>query len=73
LLDGESLDIFWTRENLEELRSKDDLEYLYAFFIDVLGDVYKAPFPGVTAKKLLLRRNVTYQLPVANPQSTNTE
>lgn len=63
LNEGESAEVFWTRKNLEELRRQDDCNYLYAFFTDVLGEVYIAPYPGVVARRKGLRRQVVYERP----------
>lgn len=56
LQDGENVEISWTQSDLEQVRSKENCHYLYAFLMDVLGNVYPAPFPGVEAKRKGLRR-----------------
>lgn len=65
LFDGESLDIFWTQSNLDEIRDRDGFNYLYAFFMDALGQIYEAPYPGILVKRAGLKRKRVYELPVA--------
>jgi hypothetical protein len=66
LIEGESAEIYWTQSNLEELRRREDCDFLYAFFMDVLGEVYEAPYPGVLVKRKGLRRKRVYKLAEAD-------
>lgn len=63
LLDGESVDVFWNRNNLQKIKGVEEVDYLYAFFMDVLGNVYKAPYPGVLTKRKGLRRRKVFEIP----------
>jgi len=63
LLDGESVDVFWDQGNLRQIEKSDGVEFLYAFFMDVLGNVYKAPYPGVAMKRRGLRRQMVFERP----------
>lgn len=63
LLDGESVDVFWSRDNLQQIKESEGVDYLYAFFMDVLGNVYKAPYPGVVTKRRGLRRRKVFAVP----------
>lgn len=67
LLEGESVDVFWSQDNLVQVKDNESVEYLYAFFMDVLGNVYKAPYPGVTTKRKGLRRQKVFELPENPP------
>jgi hypothetical protein len=51
LTDGKSAEILWSISVLEELKVGWGCEaFLYAFFTDSLGNMYRAPFPGVKRK-----------------------
>lgn len=63
LLDGESVDVFWGRDNLQKIKGSESVDYLYAFFMDVLGNVYKAPYPGVVMRRKGLRRRKVFEVP----------
>ncbi len=63
LLDGESVDVFWDRANLDQIAGSEGVVFLYAFFMDVLGNVYKAPYPGVVAKRKGVRRRKVFEVP----------
>ena len=50
--DGESVDIYWYADKLEEAkRTEGFAEYYAAFFRDSQGNAYSAPYPGVTAQR----------------------
>jgi hypothetical protein len=63
LLEGQSVNVIWSQENLAQVKDREGIDYLYAFFMDVLGNVYEAPYPGVTVKKSRFRRRITYLPP----------
>lgn len=67
LLDGESVDVFWDQSNLQQVKESEGVDFLYAFFMDVLGNVYKAPFPGVAVKRRGLWRRSVFELPAETP------
>jgi hypothetical protein len=69
LSEGESVDVFWSQDNLAQVKDNESVEYLYAFFMDVLGNVYKAPYPGVVMKRKGLRRREVFAL----SEGTQTE
>jgi hypothetical protein len=51
LTDGKSAEILSSMSVLEELKVGWGCEaFLYAFFTDSLGNMYRAPFPGVKRK-----------------------
>jgi hypothetical protein len=56
LLDGESVDVFWDQTNLLQVKNAENVRYMYAFFMDVLGNIYETPYPGVTVKRKGIRR-----------------
>lgn len=52
LTPGESVEVQWRREILQELQDREGFKgYLYAFFTDQLDNVYAAPFPGMRRKQ----------------------
>jgi len=63
LLDGESVDVFWSQADLQEIAQNEGVKYLYAFFMDALGQVYEAPYPGVVVRRKGVRRKPRYELP----------
>jgi hypothetical protein len=63
LEDGESVQISWSQPTLSELAEKEGVQYLYAYFTDTLGQVFGAPYPGVTEARVGLRRKKVYELP----------
>lgn len=75
ILDGESAEVFWPQDQLADARDEHGFSgYYYAFFIDSMGNVYLADFPGTTRRmkwqwrkgwKLLYRRP-TWVLPSAD-------
>lgn len=51
LTDGKSAEILWSISVLEELKVGWGCEaFLHAFFTDSLGNMYRAPLPGVKRK-----------------------
>jgi hypothetical protein len=70
LQDGESAEVFWLQENLDKLKAEGSGNPLYAFYMDVLGDVYKAPYPGVKERRKGLKRKREYFMPEEGGQGT---
>lgn len=61
LYDGESVEVFWPQEALEDVQQKEGFgHYLYAFFSDAAGNDYRAAYPGVAVKRKGLRRRLVY-------------
>jgi hypothetical protein len=67
LQDGESAEVFWYDEKLEDVRQSEGFAaYRTAFFLDVLGNSYVAPYPGVKVKRRGFRRRKVYEIPDAS-------
>ena len=48
VLEGESVEIAWSLENLDKIKAKEGFDrYLYAFFTDTLGNLYSDAYPGM--------------------------
>jgi hypothetical protein len=74
LLDGESVEIAWEATRLEESRVTEGVpHYLFAYFVDTVGRVYPAPYPGVdkVTSGPPWKRRVTWKprAPHASPES----
>lgn len=55
--DGESVEVFWYQDKLNEAKETEGFgEYLSAFFYDAQGNAYQAPFPGMQAHRRLTWR-----------------
>jgi hypothetical protein len=63
LQDGESVDVFWDQGNLQQIEAREGVVFLYAFFLDILGNVYKAPYPGVITRRKGIRRRQVFEPP----------
>lgn len=69
LVDGESVTVFWSQDDLSEIAERESVNYLYAYFTDALGQVYSAPYPGVVVKRKGLRRRKVF----VPPEGSSTE
>jgi hypothetical protein len=53
LLEGESVEVSWDRDKLEQAKSEQGFSrYLYGFFTDTIDGVYPGAYPGVDRKRV---------------------
>lgn len=52
LSEGETAEIWWDAAQLEPVATEKDTRYACAYFVDALGRMYEAPYPGMKRQRV---------------------